>query len=137
MSVTEHEQPVALVSVPFDAVGKEVYASVAKVLEAAGVRPFYLLEEPRTEFAWLPLRAMDSADLLIADVSRKDPSVMYEIGLAHARRKPTIIITSTEEESIPSILAGFSYLVYDPKNLGEFENALTRHVSKFVERESR
>jgi nucleoside 2-deoxyribosyltransferase len=44
---------------------------------------------------------------------------MYELGFAHALRKPTILLASTksDDSKLPADLTGFRYLLYDPANL--------------------
>ena len=61
--------------------------------------------------------AIHAADLLVVDLSTENPNIIYELGFAHALRKPTIILASRASSSIPSDLAGFSYLLYDPADL--------------------
>ncbi|MFN0168357.1 MAG: nucleoside 2-deoxyribosyltransferase [Bryobacteraceae bacterium] len=60
------------------------------------------------------------ADLIIADVSRQNSNVMYELGFAHALRKPTILLLNIKsgDSKLPADLAGFAYFPYDPADLG-------------------
>jgi hypothetical protein len=61
--------------------------------------------------------AIHRADLVVVDLSTENPNIMYELGFAHALRKPTIIVASRDSISkIPSDLAGFSYLFYNPQD---------------------
>ena len=43
--------------------------------------------------------SINIASLIIADITDKDPRVMYEIGLAHAIGKPIVIITQEIEDT--------------------------------------
>jgi predicted nucleotide-binding protein len=64
------------------------------------------------------IEAIAAADLVVADLSRQNPNVYYELGFAHGLRKPTIIVTSNEAAAnVPSDLEGFLYLAYDRSNL--------------------
>jgi len=38
--------------------------------------------------------ALQGADVIIADITRRNPNVMYELGWAHARNKPVILLNS-------------------------------------------
>jgi nucleoside 2-deoxyribosyltransferase len=58
------------------------------------------------------------ADFIIADVSRQNPNVLYEVGFAHALRKPTILLFNIKSDyNLPSDLAGLQYIAYDLVNL--------------------
>jgi nucleoside 2-deoxyribosyltransferase len=64
------------------------------------------------------LRSIRESDLIIADVSRQNPNVFYEIGFAHALRKPTILLANlNSERRLPSDLSGLDYIVYDLADL--------------------
>ena len=60
--------------------------------------------------------AIESADLIICDISRTNPNVMYELGFAHALNKPVILI-SQSTDSIPFDIRSVRTLVYDIHNL--------------------
>lgn len=49
---------------------------------------------------------------VIAELTGKNPNVLYEIGLAHAIGKPVIIITRNEDD-VPFDLKALRYLYYD------------------------
>jgi nucleoside 2-deoxyribosyltransferase len=53
------------------------------------------------------------ADLIIADITGGNPNVMYELGFAHALKKPVLHIVEKGANSIPFDLAGSLYYVYD------------------------
>ena len=58
-----------------------------------------------------------SASLVLADVTNKNPNVLYELGLAHALGKDTMIITQNEED-IPSDFKHLRYFKYDDDEKG-------------------
>jgi len=53
-----------------------------------------------------------SSRLIIAELTGKNPNVLYEIGLAHAIGKPIIIITRNSDD-VPFDLKDLRYLFYD------------------------
>ena len=64
------------------------------------------------------IEAIAAADLVVVDLSSQSPNVYYELGFAHGRRKPTILVTSHEAASnVPTDLQGFLYFAYDGSNL--------------------
>jgi nucleoside 2-deoxyribosyltransferase-like protein len=75
-------------------------------------------------------RTLESADAVIADLTGTDPNVMYELGFAHALKKPVLPIVRKGNASIPGDLQGYLYYVYDLED--PFE--LTRTVARWLER---
>ena len=72
------------------------------------------------------------ADFLITDISRVTPALFYEIGIAHALRKPVIYLKSANsDESVPSELSGFLYIVYDPADPSELVPHLHRAARRY------
>jgi hypothetical protein len=72
---------------------------------------------------------IDQADLFIADLTGSDPNVLYELGLAHAKNKPVLMIYRKErderlERLIPFDLREFRVLPYSPSKPDEFEKGL-------------
>jgi hypothetical protein len=55
---------------------------------------------------------IDKAKVLMADLTGKNPNVFYELGLAHANRKP-VIFTSGVLEDVPFDLRHLRVIVYE------------------------
>ena len=55
--------------------------------------------------------AIEQADFIIADLSDSNPNVMYEVGYAHAMRKPVLPIVQASDQLIPFNLRGYPPLV--------------------------
>lgn len=68
----------------------------------------------------------NSAKLLIADLSNKNPNVFYELGLAHALSKPAILVTQSMDD-VPFDLRGLRIIEYD-KNLPNWGTVLTSNI---------
>jgi hypothetical protein len=58
-------------------------------------------------------RTIESADAVIADLTNADPNVMYELGFAHALKKPVLPIVQRSSSPIPSDLQGYLFYAYD------------------------
>ncbi len=56
-------------------------------------------------------QAIEQYDVVVADTSGANPNVCYEVGYAHALRKPTILICGTGTE-LPFDLRGTNHLMY-------------------------
>ena len=62
-------------------------------------------------------RQIESADFIIADMTGRNPNVFYEVGYAHAKKKPVILITR-EANDIPFDLKHHRHLIYGDKITG-------------------
>lgn len=65
------------------------------------------------------------SEIILADVTGRNPNVMYEIGMAHTVGKPVIIITQSIDD-VPFDLKHFRCVVYSytPKGIKEFEERI-------------
>ena len=57
-------------------------------------------------------KAIREARVVVAELSGKNPNVLYEIGLAHALGKPIIMLTRNEDD-VPFDLKALRYRFYD------------------------
>jgi tetratricopeptide (TPR) repeat protein len=72
-------------------------------------------------------RLIYQSDLIVADLSGRNPNVMYELGLAHAAQKPVIMIAQNDSD-VPFDLSHVRYLKYDARDLRELRNNLTDRI---------
>jgi len=81
---------------------------------------------------WISIR---SCRFVIAELTGRNPNVLYEVGLAHAIGKPVIILTRNSED-VPFDLKDLRYLYYDTNNPFWGENlkvALKELIAKVIE----
>lgn len=71
------------------------------------------------------------ADVVIADLSGQSANVFYETGYAHALDKPTILITSNEDE-IPYNLKHYPHIIYG-SSISKLRESLRARVRHYVE----
>ncbi|MBX7132459.1 MAG: hypothetical protein K1X67_07250 [Fimbriimonadaceae bacterium] len=71
------------------------------------------------------------ADLVIADITGGNPSVMYELGLAHAAKKRVIIIAD-EKTEIPYDIQHIRVLIYQRQNLRLLRENLERAILQAI-----
>lgn len=72
-------------------------------------------------------RLINEASVVLADLTNKNPNVFYELGLAHAARKPVMLITQTMDD-VPFDLQSRRCYVYDvrmPKWPDDLMNRIT------------
>ena len=55
---------------------------------------------------------IERARLLLADLTGKNPNVFYELGLAHAARKPAVF-TAAQVDDVPFDLRHLRVIIYD------------------------
>lgn len=57
-------------------------------------------------------RGIRHASVLVAELTSKNPNVFYELGLAHALRKPVVLVSSNEDD-VPFDLRHIRVILYD------------------------
>jgi hypothetical protein len=102
------------VVMPFQTLFESEYEKVIKpAIESAGlvcVRGDEIYtRQTIVEDIW---RSMRRARVVVAELSGRNPNVMYEIGLAHAIGKPIVLITRNEDD-VPFDLRALRYVFYD------------------------
>jgi nucleoside 2-deoxyribosyltransferase len=93
----------------------DVHRILASACEAAGVRPVrgddLFTPTDILEDIW---QSINAADFVIADITGRNPNVLYELGIAHALAKPVLIL-SREAADIPIDLATRRVILYGQK----------------------
>lgn len=74
------------------------------------------------------------ADLIIADMTGKNPNVFYEVGYAHALNKPTILLTQKSED-IPFDLKDYPHIIYN-NSIKNIKSELPRRIDWYKENRS-
>lgn len=74
-------------------------------------------------------RSIRSADVVIADCTGANPNVLYELGIAHAHEKPTLLLTADTPESAPTDIRGYEFIQYSFDD----ENSLMRRVNRALQ----
>ena len=64
------------------------------------------------------------SEVVVADLTDKNPNVFYEMGLAHALGKTTIIIKQKATPPVPFDLRNYRYFEYDTGKLAELKTWL-------------
>ena len=102
------------VVMPFHSVFNSEYEKVIRpAIEAAGLVSVrgdeIYTHQAIVEDIWYSIR---KARVVVAELSGRNPNVMYEIGLAHAIGKPIVLITRNEDD-VPFDLRALRYVFYD------------------------
>lgn len=75
--------------------------------------------------------AITESTLVIAELTGKNPNVYYELGLAHAMKKPAILVSSNIED-VPFDLRPLRVLIYD-KNDPDWGEILKSNIAKAID----
>lgn len=76
-------------------------------------------------------RQIEDADIVVAEMSGRNPNVYYEVGYSHGVRKPVILLTR-EAEDIPFDLRQYPHIVYG-NSIATLKRELERKVRWSVE----
>jgi hypothetical protein len=107
---------------------------IASALQESGIEPI-LFDENVTVSSPLigtTFRAIERADLIIADVTGDNPNVMYEAGFAFAMGRPVLFIVQHGVGRLPSGLAGNFFLVYDPSKPEELRHKIQFWANRYL-----
>ena len=77
---------------------------------------------------------INQSHVIVADLSTRNPSVLYEVGIAHTVGKPVVIVTRSMED-VPFDLRGPRCIVYEysPSGCRELEEALAAAIRMLSE----
>lgn len=73
---------------------------------------------------------ISKADIIIADMTGRNPNVFYEVGYAHALGKPTILLTQTKND-IPFDLLSYPHIIYN-SSIVSLKKELYKKIKWFV-----
>ncbi len=71
-------------------------------------------------------------DLIISDMSGRNPNVFYETGYAHALGKQVILLTQNVND-IPFDMKHYPHIVYDRNNISQLKTELIKRVSWLIQ----
>jgi hypothetical protein len=78
---------------------------------------------------------IEQSTAVIADLSEAKPNVMYEIGYAHALRRPTVAICSTPLEDLPFDVRNWNVLPYKKGKTHELRERLAKRLKASVDQQ--
>jgi hypothetical protein len=130
----EHQRPHAFVVMPFrepfDSLYTDVIKPEAEKLDCEITRvdeiqsPGIILDDIRQQ--------IQAAQVVVAEISTENPNVFYEVGYAHAKNKPVVLLFRREEGREPPFnIRGYRAIFYDDTIAGKkkVEAAVRDHLS--------
>ena len=118
------------VMMPFDSTFEAVYTAVKEScnslrLETLRVDEIYSPSQISTDI----FKAIEQSKLVVSDLTGRNPNVLYETGLAHARDRDVIMITQ-DAEDVPFDLNHIRYIKYLANRQGLEQ--LTTDLREFI-----
>lgn len=109
--------------------------AVKPAIEEAGLQPLKADETVTADdIVKNVTQSIFEARLVFADVSGSNPNVTYELGLAQAIGKQTIIACQNINE-VPRDIQGHGLLVYDPNSIAKFREDLMHSIKEQLARD--
>jgi len=118
---------------PFDEAFDDIYKlGIKPACESAGAYCERIDEQIFNENILSRLyNQINKADLIVADMTGRNPNVFYETGYAHALNKKVILLTQTAED-IPFDLKHYPHIVYSGR-IALLKDELQRHVRWYLD----
>jgi len=107
---------------------KQIFAPAIKRAELVPVKADEIYTP--TQISEDIFRLIQGAELILADVTGKNPNVNYELGIAHALGKKAVIITQSSDD-IPFDYRHLRYITYDTKLAG-WERRLKYQIDRGI-----
>jgi nucleoside 2-deoxyribosyltransferase len=124
-----------LVLLPFDASARRLRDAINSTIRQARGEPMFLDQIGRGA-VWVDevSQLIRSSGAVIADITRLNPNVMFELGMAHGLGKPLVLLLDeTASTNLPSDLAGYQLLTYSPGNLSQLTARLSRTIGQILQ----
>lgn len=122
------DRRLVFVLTPFHPREKLTYSAILEAFSEFDARVLRGDESPESDILKHIVRLIAEARLIIANVSSRNPNVMYELGIAHALGKPVILISSSKENDLPFDLRNQTTLFYRSRE--DLVSKLRKEVAK-------
>jgi hypothetical protein len=108
-------QPFVLVLMPFSEQFSDIYTGIEAAIVQAGARCERVDKQKFDQNILQQIYDMiREADIIVADMSGKNPNVFYETGYAHALGKSVVLLVQ-DVNDIPFDLKHYTHIIYDGK----------------------
>ena len=136
--LTQSGHRTVLILASFKADKQDSYEKLAAVLQAHALKVMRIDDVAFQKVLSDPiLEAIRRADVILCDLSSGSSNVYYELGMAHAMRKPTVLITERQSKDIiPTDLQGFLFWSYELSQPESLERVARRVLSALLEQEA-
>jgi len=137
-STYEKKPNTAFIIIPFtEEWSKDVsdtIVNVCKKHKVTAVRADNIFDTKRSvlEDIW---KGIYESELIIADITKQNANVFYELGLAHALGKDVILLRQKDGDPIPFDILGRRYIQYKtlPSSFKKFKQDITSAIRNFFD----
>jgi len=126
----EQEENTAFVIMPFKQEFSEIYGEICQICIDLNISCLRA-DEIFANRAIMEniLERIAKAEVIIADLTEKNPNVYYEVGIAHSLRDEDNVILITQDiQTSPFDINHRSILIYDKRNLIKFKSDLKKRI---------
>jgi nucleoside 2-deoxyribosyltransferase len=80
------------------------------------------------------IHAIRRADFIVADLTGSNGNILYEIGFAHALKKPVLLMVQSNSGKVPTNISGFLFFIYSKSELNNTDSSdiLKDEIQKWV-----
>jgi len=138
--IVQPEAGTAFVIMQFTSEYQELYSDVIKpVVEKFALNAYHAGEVFRPGIVLEDIvQGIVESKLIIAEITPPNQNVFYELGYAHALRKPAILLAE-EGKALPFDISGYRCLFYENSIGGKrkVEEGLVKHLSAILREDAR
>lgn len=133
----EKISPTCFILMPFGNWFDQYYSLIYRpAIEAVGLSPVRADEIFATAHITSDIiKALQDSSAVLAELTGRNPNVFYELGLAHAMAKPTVLLSSNMED-VPFDLRHMRVLYYDTQSplwAEDLKGAITESLTAVLE----
>jgi hypothetical protein len=80
------------------------------------------------------IQAIKRADFVVADLTGSNGNILYEVGFAHALKKPVLLMIQSNSGELPTNISGFLFFIYTISELNDpvLSDILKSEIQKWV-----
>lgn len=118
------KRPTGFIAIPEDTEFTVIRQLVAASLLDHDIEPVFSSEGAASGQSAPPLLdVIERSDIVIGDLTGTDPNIAYTLGLAHALRKPALLLTQNSQD-VPSAMTQQLVIVYKARDTEKLSDYL-------------
>lgn len=112
-------QPSGFILMPFASAFGDVFGAIRRAISDASLKPKRADDQFLTRASLEKiLRGILEAEVVVADMTGRNPNVFYEVGIAHATKENVVLLAQNIKNDVPFDLQHIDHLEYVPTKEG-------------------